>query len=74
MVGAPVARVFGAAETAVVAALVSVSALLASSVKLTLTLRVVPKVGRHQRVGARRRQPEMFVSVLSVATRIHWYV
>ena len=42
IVGAPVAGVFGAAATAAVAALVSVSALLASSVKLTVTLIVVP--------------------------------
>ena len=43
IVGAPVARVFGAAETAAVAALVSVSVWLASSSKVTLTLRVVPR-------------------------------
>ena len=36
-------RVLAAAETAAVAALVSVSVLLASSVKLTLTLIVVPR-------------------------------
>ena len=42
IVGAPVAGVFGAAATAAVAALVSVSGLLASSVKLTVTLTVVP--------------------------------
>ena len=40
--GAPVAGVFGAAATATVAVLVSVSGLLASSVKLTFTLIVVP--------------------------------
>ena len=42
IVGAPVAGGLAAAKTAAVAALVSVSALLASSVKLTLTLIVVP--------------------------------
>ena len=42
IVGAPVARVLAAAETAAVAALVRVSGLLASSVKLTVTLTVVP--------------------------------
>ena len=48
IVGAPVAGVFGAAETAAVAALVSVSALLASSVKLTGHLDRRALVGRHQ--------------------------
>ena len=43
IVGAPVAGVLGAAATVAVAALVSVSGLLASSVKLTFTLIVVPK-------------------------------
>ena len=42
IVGAPVAGVLSVAVTAVVASLVSASALLASSVKLTLTLIVVP--------------------------------
>ena len=41
IVGAPVARVFAAAVTVAVATLVSLSALLASSVKLTLTLIVM---------------------------------
>ena len=40
--GTPVAAVFDAAATAAVATLVSVSALLASSLKLTLTLIVAP--------------------------------
>ena len=42
IVGAPVARVFAAAVTVVVASLVSVSALPAVSVKLTVTLIVMP--------------------------------
>ena len=42
IVGAPVARLLSAAVTVTVAALVSVSALLASSVKLTRTLMVLP--------------------------------
>ena len=42
MVGRPVAGVLGLAATAVVAALVSVSSLSASSVKLTRTLMVLP--------------------------------
>ena len=42
IVGAPVARVLAAASTVSVAALVSLSALPASSVKLTVTLIVVP--------------------------------
>ena len=41
IVGAPVAGVLGAAATVAVAALVSVSGLLASSVKLTFTLIVL---------------------------------
>ena len=42
IVGAPVAGVLSAAPTVAVAALVSLSALLASSVKLTVTLIVLP--------------------------------
>ena len=61
-----------ALATAVVA-LVSVSGLLASSVKLTVTLIVVPWSAA-TRVWVLAVAPEMFVSVLSVATRIHWYV
>ena len=65
MVGAPVARLLGRAATAAVAALVRVSSLSASSVKLTRTLMVLPwsagnkGVGRTCRVGNGRvvRQP-----------------
>ena len=59
--------------TTAVAALVSVSGLLASSVKLTFTLIVVPRSAVTS-VWVLAVAPEMFVSVLSVATRIHWYV
>ena len=62
-----------AAATAAVAALVSVSALLASSVKLTFTLIVVPWSAATS-VWVLAVAEAMFVSVLSVATRIHWYV
>ena len=72
IVGAPVAGVLAAAETTAVAALVSVSGLLASSVKLTFTLMVVPWSAATS-VWVLAVAPEMFVSVLSVATRIHWY-
>ena len=41
--GAPVAGVLAAAATAAVAVLVSVSGLLASSVKITFTLIVLPR-------------------------------
>ena len=43
IVGAPVAGVLAAAATAAVAVLVSVSGLLASSVKITFTLIVLPR-------------------------------
>ena len=42
MVGAPVAALLGLAATVVVAALVRVSSFSASSVKVTLTLMVLP--------------------------------
>ena len=72
IVGAPVAGVLGAAETAAVAALVSVSALLASSLKLTVTLIVVPWSAATS-VWVLAVAPEMFVSV-PPSNRIHWYV
>ena len=62
---------FGAAATAAVAALVSVSALLASSVKLTFTLIVVPRSAVTS-VWVLAVAPEMFVSA-PPSTRIHWY-
>ena len=43
MVGAPVAGLFGRASTVSVAALVSVSSLPASSVKVTRTLMILPR-------------------------------
>ena len=73
IVGAPVAGVFAAAETVAVAALVSVSVLLASSVKITVTLIVVPRSASTS-VWVLAVAEAMFVSLLSVATRIHWYV
>ena len=56
---------FGAAETTAVAALVRVSALLASSVKLTFTLIVVPWSAATS-VWVLAVAPEMFVSVHAV--------
>ena len=65
-------RVFTAAETTAVAALVSVSGLLASSVKRTVTLIVLPWSAVTS-VWVLAIAPAMFVSV-PPSTRIHWYV